>query len=100
MRIEDYIPEGRGNGITRKDLERIVGTDRQARKMIEDAREHTAIINLQDGEGYYIPLPEERADVEHWYKAQKSRALRILKTLKGAERWLEENPAEQMKLEV
>ena len=50
--------------------------------MIEDARERTAIINLQDGKGYYIPLPEERADVEHWYKAQKSRALRILKTLK------------------
>ena len=38
MRIENYIPEGRENAISREALGNIVGDDRVARKMIEDAR--------------------------------------------------------------
>lgn len=100
MRVEDYIPEGREHAISRRDLEKVVGNDRQARKMIEDAREHLAIINLQDGEGYYLPTEAEIADVKHWVSAQRSRALRILKTLKGAEKWLKEHRDPQMRWEV
>ena len=57
MCIENYIPEGRENAISREALGNIVGDDRVARKMIEDARCNVVIINLQDGKGYYLPPP-------------------------------------------
>lgn len=101
MRIEDYIPEGRENAISRRDLVRLTGLpDRQVRRMIETARETGCIVNLQDGEGYYIPAKEERIDVETWYRAQRSRAIGVLKSLKGDEQWLAENPGDQLRMEV
>ena len=101
MKIEDYIPEGRANAISREELVLRTGLpDRQVRKMIETARETGCIINLQDGEGYYIPTKEERIDVQTWYRAQRSRAIGVLKSLKGAEQWLAENPGDQLRMEV
>ena len=101
MRIEDYIPEGRENAISRRDLVRLTGLpDRQVRRMIETARETGCIVNLQDGEGYYIPSADERSDVETWYRAQRSRAIGVLKSLKGAEKWLALNPGDQLRMEV
>jgi hypothetical protein len=51
-----YIPEGRENGISRAELARLSGiNDRHMRKLVEMARcDGVPIINLQNGEGYYI----------------------------------------------
>ena len=100
MRIENYIPEGRGNAISREALGNIVGDDRVARKMIEDARCSVVIINLQDGKGYYLPTSNEREDVERWYRATLKRAKKILRGLRSARKWLNEHPDSQMKWEV
>lgn len=62
--ITDYIPTGRKNAITRKELCRITGlSDRQAREHIAQARRNTPIINLQDGDGYFIPNPSDNSDM-------------------------------------
>ena len=100
MRIENYIPEGREIAISRKALGNIVGDDRVARKMIEDARCNVVIINLQDGKGYYLPTSNEREDVERWYRATLKRAKKILRGLRAARKWLKKHPPIQMKWEV
>ena len=100
MGIVGYIPEGRENAISRKSLGEIVGDDRIARKMIEDARCTVVIINLQDGKEYYLPTSNEREDVVRWYLATLKRAKKILRGLRAARRWLEEHPDEQIKWEV
>lgn len=81
MRIENYIPEGRENAISREALGNIVCDDRVARKMIEDARCN-------------------REDVERWYRATLKRAKKILRGLRAARKWLKEHPPVQMKWEV
>ena len=62
--ILDYIPTGHDNAVTRRELMDQTGIkDRAIRDMIHYARRKIAILNLQDGEGYFIPdmnLPEER----------------------------------------
>lgn len=101
MRIEEYIPVGRENAISRKQLASATGLDdREVRHLIEQARERVAIVNLQDGRGYFIPGPGDGHDVDHWYASQKSRATRILKSLKGAEKYKQEHPSDQIKWEV
>ena len=78
MCIEDYIPYGKENAVTREELVRRTGiSDRNIREMIAKARRTTLILNLQDGKGYYRPTKEERADVERFVKQEKSRAMHI-----------------------
>ena len=100
MGIEDYIPEGRENAISREALGKMVGDDRIARRLREDARCRVVIINLQDGHGYYLPTSNEREDVVRWYRATLKRAKKILRGLRAARKWLKEHPDEQMKWEV
>lgn len=59
MDIVDYIPFGRENAVTRAQLRSRTGIDdRTIRDMIADARRDTVILNMQDGKGYFRPLPE------------------------------------------
>lgn len=59
MDIVDYIPFGRKNAITRTRLRIVTGlNDRQIREQISQARRDTVILNMQDGKGYFRPLPE------------------------------------------
>ena len=65
MDIVDYIPFGRENAVTRAQLRIVTGlNDRQIREQISQARRDTVILNMQDGKGYFRPLPEERHIVE------------------------------------
>ena len=60
MDIVDYIPFGRENAVTRAQLRSRTGIDDRAiRDMIAAARRDTVILNMQDGKGYFRPLPEE-----------------------------------------
>ena len=60
MDIVDYIPFGRENAVTRAQLRSRTGIDDRAiRDMIATARRDTVILNMQDGKGYFRPLPED-----------------------------------------
>ena len=54
--ILDYIPTGQSNAVTRKELCRRTGlNDRAMRVLIHKARGKIPILNLQDGNGYFVP---------------------------------------------
>ena len=56
MNILDYIPKGRENAISREKLRQLTGlTDSKMRELIRQARHDVPIVNLQSGEGYFIP---------------------------------------------
>lgn len=82
MKIEDFIPCGKENAITRAALaERLCLPDRRVRKLIEEARNRGAmILNACDGSGYYIS--EDIGELTRQYRVDKSRALSVLKRLK------------------
>ena len=90
--IVDYIPTGRKNAITRKELCRITGlSDRQAREHIAQARRSTPIINLQDGDGYFIPDPSDNADMgllKRYVRQEEARLKSIGWSLKAARKTL------------
>ena len=86
--IVDYMPTGRKNAITRKELCRITGlSDRQAREHISQARRNTPIINLQDGDGYFIPDPSDNGDMnllKRYVRQEEARLKSIGWSLKAA----------------
>lgn len=64
MDIVQYIPTGRENAISRKQLMILTGlSDRKIRAEIHNARRENVILNLQDGSGYYLPDMDSEADV-------------------------------------
>jgi biotin operon repressor len=88
MNIERFIPEGKENAISREVLARRLGlTDRQTRKLIEEARDRgVLIVNDCDGEGYYLAC--DLGQIERQYRKDRSRALSVLKRLKTMRRML------------
>ena len=89
MDIVDYIPFGRENAVTRAQLRSRTGIDdRTIRDMIADARRDTVILNMQDGKGYFRPLPEERHLVEAYVKQETARLKSIGWSLKATRQML------------
>jgi len=87
MCIEDYIPFGRDNAVTREYLKRVTELDdRTIRDEIKKARtkKYIAILNMQDGKGYYRPDENERADVERWLRQERHRMKEIRDGMSGA----------------
>lgn len=76
--IRDYIPVGRENAVTYKQIFMATGlSTRQIRNLISVARRDTVILNVQDGNGFFIPeLPKEQGLVERWL-AQEEHRLKI-----------------------
>lgn len=65
MEILDFIPQGSKNAISRKRLCELTGLeDRAMRDQIHIARRKIPILNLQDGNGYFIPDMNDKKDVE------------------------------------
>ncbi len=92
MDIVDYIPYGRKNAITRTRLRIVTGlNDRQIRRMIAEARENTIILNMQDGNGYYRPLPEEIKYVKAHERQESARIKSQFKTLRVERKLLREH---------
>lgn len=61
--ITGYIPVGSRNAIRREMLSSITGlSDRKMRAAIHYARRNTAILNLSDGDGYFIPDLDDPVD--------------------------------------
>lgn len=89
MNIVNYIPIGQENAITREALSIRTGlTDRAIRELIAQARRDTAIINNQDGKGYYRPSGQE--EIERYIKQESARAKSIFWCLRGAKKALKE----------
>lgn len=89
MDIVDYIPFGRENAVTRAQLRSRTGIDdRTIRDMIANARRDTVILNMQDGKGYFRPLPEERHLVEAYAKQETARLKSIGWSLKATRQML------------
>lgn len=90
--ITEYIPTGRHNAVTRKTLCKLTGlSDRQVRDNIAQARRNTPIINLQDGDGYFIPDPSDKGDMEllqRYVRQEEARLKSIGWSLKAARKML------------
>lgn len=86
--ILNVVPYGSRYAISREELARRLGTtDREARRMIQEAREEGYLI-VNSGFGYY--RSDEIDDIERQYRRDRSQALSILKRLKTMRRTLKE----------
>ena len=84
--IIDAVPYGHDNAVTREELSRRTGlSNRALRDGINKGEE--LIINLQDGKGYFRPLPEEAYLVEGWIRLMRSRIREENKRISIARRW-------------
>lgn len=94
--IVNYIPIGKENAISRKELCRLTGlSDRVIRREIAKARETTCICNGQaDDGGYYIPSTIE--DANRFYRQERKRALSILRCLRGTKNFIREKEESNM----
>lgn len=89
MNIIDYIPTGQSNAISRRRLRELSGlSDRRMRLEIEKARQDYAILNTQDGSGYFRPTAEEKPLVDRWLRQERSRSRSVDDSTRGAEQWL------------
>jgi hypothetical protein len=88
MNIIDYIPFGRQNAISRRELCQLAGLpDRLMRREIERARKDYAILNI-DGSGYFRPTDGEMHLVERWLRQERSREKSVREATRGAEKVL------------
>lgn len=90
--ILNYILTGRKNAVTRSELCRLSGIeDRKMRDAIHHARRKIPILNMQDGQGYFIPdmnLLEERMPLKQYVMQGTSRLKSIGWSLKAARQTL------------
>lgn len=86
MNIVEVIPYGHDNAVTRAELVMLTGlNDRRVRDEINQCKE--LIINLQDGHGYFRPLPEEAHLVETWMLLFQARIRDEQKRVTKAKHW-------------
>lgn len=99
MNILDHIPFGKENAISREALADLYGGgsmgDRRARKAVEIARRTQVILNLQDGSGYFRPLPHEGSLVEKQYNQTASRANNINRQRRALRKWQRDHSGQQ-----
>ncbi len=87
--IEQYIPFGKENAVSRQYLSIATGmSDRKVRMQIAQARRDYPILNLSDGKGYYRPTAEEYLEAKQFYHQEIARAKSIFWSLFGLKRWL------------
>ena len=92
--IVNLIPADRP--INRWDLKEMAGTtDRECRRLIQEAREHgELIINLQDGKGYKRVTADDIDDIRSQYWATKARMISLSKQQKYLRKILKESGEE------
>lgn len=88
--IEEFIPVGRDNAVTRAQLCARTGLpDRKVREEIEQARRRGAIIiNAQDGAGYF--KTDDLSEMKRQFNQNERRAKSILAQQKHLRRRLKE----------
>lgn len=92
--ITKYIPIGNKNAIRRRYLCTITGlSDRKMRRAIHDARHKTVILNLSNGDGYFLPDmddPLDRKLLVRFVQQEQSRIKSINGALEAAKKMLSE----------
>ncbi len=84
--IEEAVPFGHENAVSRSELALRTGmSDRAVRDAIN--KSDALILNLQDGKGYFQPLPEESSLVEAWIALFTSRIKEEKKRIRQAKKW-------------
>lgn len=89
--VYNALEVGRGNAISRAELSGITGySDRRIREAIEALRNDKVIINLDNGDGYYIPdqTPQGRHEAALWLARQDRRMKSIKASTRGARRFV------------
>lgn len=87
MEITDFIPTGHRNGVTAAQISSVTGiSQRQVREMIATARHDVVILNMQDGEGYFLPDDGEEHLTAQWVLQEEARLKSIGWSLKAARR--------------
>lgn len=86
--VREYLKEGRENAITRRELIMLTGlTDREIREEIRHiSMEEVPVINLGDGEGYFIP--EDASDILKYIGQETSRAREIEKKIRTCKAYI------------
>lgn len=85
--ILQFIPTGKENAITRRELVDRTGLpDRTVRELISQARRNHPIANFQDGTGYY--LLTKKSEVIEFLNQETHRARSIFWSIKGCRDWL------------
>ncbi len=90
VNILDFIPEGHSKAVNRDYLSSVTGlSDRKVRQLIEEActREHP-ILNMQDGKGYFRPLPSEMHLVRLYRAQENRRTLTIRKKVSEIDKYI------------
>ncbi len=96
MRITDIIPKGSKNAISRSYLltlckeHGIAKSDREMRRLIQEERATSVILNLQTGAGYFRPTKDDLPELKHYIAQENDRSLAILHNLKMARNVLED----------
>ena len=97
MDILEFIPEGKENAISRKQLVDILRiSDRKIRDIIAHARLTEVILSSDDG-GYYIPLNTELLEVKGYLKREEARARSIYIGLNPVKKLLMNEKSKQIK---
>ena len=88
MNIIDYIPKGKANAISRKNLCNLTRlSDREVRERIANERRYTVILSCDLG-GYYLPTKEDTEEVKQYLNRESKRARSIFYSLKSARDWI------------
>lgn len=96
MTIKDLIPIGSQNAVSRSQLLTeckeygIADNDRKMRRLIEDARSQSVILNLQDGRGYFRPDKSDKDKLKHYVAQERDRSITISRNLQMASAMLED----------
>jgi|P1105metagenome_2_1110788.scaffolds.fasta_scaffold02777_12 hypothetical protein len=86
MTLAEAVPFGHENAVSRSELALRTGmSDRGLRDAIN--KSEVLILNLQDGKGYFQPLPEESSLVEAWIALFSSRIKEEKKRIRQARKW-------------
>lgn len=96
MNISELVPKGKKNAISRAELLRrcnefgVAKSDREMRRLIQNARANACILNLSDGRGYFVPDKSDIAELKHYINQEHDRGKAILRNLKTARATLED----------
>jgi len=85
--IENYIPVGHKNAVTREYLRTVTGlSDRKLRELIK--KSNTLILNLQDGKGYFIASKDEDHLVRLFIRQERARGRNVMEIVRKSEEYL------------
>lgn len=89
--VYNALKIGKQNAVSRMELGNVTGfRDRMIREAIESLRHTKAILNLDQGDGYYIPESntQGRHEAALWIRKQNTRMRSMKAATRGAERFI------------